>query len=1228
MSKENLETGTTTKNKKKFSLKRLLKRIGLGFIIFLTVLIGAAIAIPYFFKDQIITKVQEEINKNVNATVSFEDVGLSLFRSFPDFSLRLEGLEVMGKDEFDGLRLAGMKNFDVTLDLMSVIKSDRPIAIEKISLDEPNLYIKVLKNGKANYDIAIPSTDTTTTPDAPTPEGESSDFLIQLASYGIKNGNITYDDGTMPILAKIENLNHSGKGDLTTMVYDLKTKTTADAISVNFDGVQYMNKIKTRVDLDIKVDLEKMKFTIADNKIVLNALQLDTEGFVEMPGSDIKMDLKFNSPGSDFKDLLSMIPAAFTKDFSGVKASGKMLVNGAVKGTLNETSIPSFNFNFGATNANFRYPDLPLGVNNINTKININSPSSDLDKMVVNVSNFHVEIDKSPFDAKFLLRNPMSDPYVEVFSNGTIILDDLAKAFPMKEQGIEELKGTIKANLNTKTRMSYVTDEKYDQVDMKGDLEISNMDYIGTGMPKVSIKEMKMEFTPQNVKLDNFDIKLGKSDIRASGTLDNILTYFSGTKTMKGVLNVRSNQFDANEWLGGEPAPVDPNKPTVQIEDTTTVAGETAVFDKFDFTLDAEFKDVTYDIYHITNTVGKGHFTPKSMKFDQFSTKMGQSDFLIKGDLNNVFGYLFDGETLSGNALFRADFIDANELMKMAMPPSDGAKGQKSGDQPDVASSSAPKTTDEEMFGKFNVNADIQIGKLIYDTHKITGVTGIGNFKHDIFEVSDFGMQVGNSDLKATGIVKNAINWLFYSEENVEGVLDLSSNFFDMNQFMTAAPATPATETSKQLPPKQPAPVGEVEPFLVPKDIDFVLNAHFKKVLYDKMTLKNTEGALTLQNEAVNMSDITTEVFGGKMQLTGGYDTKENDKPKFDFALNIKDFFLNEAFDQLSTVQAIAPIAKYVEGKFNTNFTINGLLGKDMMPDFKTLNSHGLLETLNAIVTNYKPVSDLANKLSVKELKEFQLKNTKNSFDVKDGFVTIKPFDVAYKDMKMNIGGKHGIMQDMDYDIKMSIPRKLLEGNKIGALANTGLGLLSGQAKKLGLDLKQGENINLLVNLLGKLNSPKVNIKLLGSDGSSATDGVKEKLGDEAEKLKDQARAKADSLKKVAEAEYKKEEERLKKAAQAKIDSLKKVAEAKVKAQTDKVVDQVKDQVKDKVGKEAGKVVDKVKDKVGDEIKDKVGGEVDKVKDKVGKDVKDKVGGELDKLKNKFKWPKRKKKDN
>ena len=1216
------KTGKIVTKKKKFSLKRLLKRTALGFVIFLGLIIGALIAIPYFFKDEILTKVQEEINKNVNAEVSFEDVGLSLFRSFPDFSLRLKGLEVMGNDEFEGLRLAGIKNFDVTLDIMSVIKSDRPIQVQSISLDEPNLYVKVLKNGKANYDIAIPSTDTTTVvEEEETTTEESTDFTIQLKSYSIKNGNVTYDDNTMPILAEIKNLNHSGKGDLTSMIYDLKTKTTADALSVNFDGVQYLANVDTKLDLDISVDMENMKFTIQKNKTIMNALELNMEGFVAMPGDDIDMDLKLGSPSTNFKDLLSMIPAAYTADFKGVDASGAMTINGVLKGLMTETAMPTFNFNIGVDNANFRYPDLPMGINNFNTKVNINSPTSNLDDMVVNIPNFHVEVDKSPFDAKFLLKNPMTDPYVEAFTKGTIILEDLAKAFPLKEQGIEELKGTIKANLDTKTRMSFVTDEKYDLVDMKGDLEITNMDYLGEGMPKVTIKEMKMAFTPQNVILDNFDAKLGSSDLQMSGTLDNILTYFSGTKTMKGVLKVRSNKFDGNEWITSEEeATVEStNAPTVQIEDTTTVAGETEIFDKFDFTLDAEFKDITYDIYHIKNTVGKGHFTPAHMEFEQLSTQMGKSDFYVQGDLQNVFGYLFNNETLRGNAFLRSELIDADELMAMTMPPSGDDKGQNSDDAPDVSNPLPIKTTDEELFGKFDVNADVSIDKLKYDVYEMTNLAGIGNFKHDVFQVSNFGLNIGQSDMKVTGRIENAIDWLFYSEQEIKGVIDLTSNFLDVNQFMVETPETTVSPSTP--PPAEPTPPEDLEPFLVPADMDFIINTHLKKVFYDKMNLKNVSGALVLQEEAVNMSDLKANVFGGQMKLTGGYDTKNPEKPKFDFSMDINDFLFNDAFNTLNMVQKIAPIGKYIEGKFNTTLTLNGILGKDMMPDFKTLNSNGLLETLDAAIKDFKPTSELASKLNMDELKTLEIKNSKNFFEIKNGFVSVKPFDLKLKDIQMNIGGKHGIDQDMDYDIKMIIPRKMLEGNKATAAVNTGIDLLSGQASKLGLNLKQGENINVLVNMTGNISKPKINVKLLGMDGSSVSDDVKDAVGDEVDKIKENAQAKADSLKKVAEQKFQEEEDKFRALAQAKADSLKNAAVKKVEDETKKVVDDVK--------KKADDEIKKVTDKVGDEAKKKIEDEVGKATDKIDEDLKKKAQEELDKLKNKFKNPfKKKKKDN
>ena len=58
-------------------------------------------------------------------------------RSFPDFSFQMDKLSVIGVDDFDGMNLVKAENIDFTLDLMSVIKSDRPIEIQTITFDQP-----------------------------------------------------------------------------------------------------------------------------------------------------------------------------------------------------------------------------------------------------------------------------------------------------------------------------------------------------------------------------------------------------------------------------------------------------------------------------------------------------------------------------------------------------------------------------------------------------------------------------------------------------------------------------------------------------------------------------------------------------------------------------------------------------------------------------------------------------------------------------------------------------------------------------------------------------------------------------------------------------------------------------------------------------------------------------------------------------------------------------------
>ncbi len=1146
--------------KTKSIIKKVLKSLG----VFLLVVVLAAVAIPYFFQDRIMEEVKKAINENIRAEVNFNKVGVSMLWSFPDITLSLTDLTVDGINEFKGVRLAEIKSFETRLDIMSVINGD-VMAVERITLDEPTLYVKVLKNGNANYDIAIPSEELDTM------DVEPTKFELNLSEYSINNGNVIYDDAVADVWVEVENLNHSGSGNFTEAIYDLVTETTADKFTVSSGGVAYLNEVKTDIDMTINIDMNNSKYTFQENEINFNALQLNLDGYVAMPTDDIEMDFKFGSPQTDFKAILSMIPAAYTSDFSSVKASGKMGLDGTVKGVYNETKMPALDINLSVANGAFQYPDLPLGMTNINVLANVKSPNANFDNLVVNIPKFHIELDKNPFDAKFILKTPMSDPNVDVSVKGKIDLAKLAKAFPM--EGVKTLSGLIDADVASKMKMSDVTGENYENVDMRGKMIITNMNYIADGMPAVKINDLTTTFTPQNIQLTNFDAKLGKSDLQVKGFIENPLTYFSGEKVMKGDLNVRSKLFDANEWLEGS----EPSK--VQNPDADATSAETnseAVFDKFAFNIDADFGKLLYDVYDMKNMKAIGVFTPQLFDIANFQMDLGKTDIQAKGQIQNAFGYVFDGETVKGDLDLKSKLLDLNEIMNM-------------GASETTTTSSTTSTAAEpegDIFGRFDIGLKADAKRILYDVYDLRNLTAGGRLGHNVFDIANFSTQIGNSDLSGSARIFNAINYVFKSKQTVSGDLVLNSKFFDVNQLMTMG-TEPAKETDVAPVANQPVSTEDLEPIEVPSDMNFNIEANMGKVLYDAITLNSMTGKLVLKDSKITMNNVKANTLGGSMMLNGAYDTKNLKEPKFEFAYDIANFKFDESFKQLRSFKYILPIAEYIQGRFNSTLTINGVLGKDMMPKWETLNAKGILETVQAAIKGSPTLDKMTKQLAISDLNPFNLEDTKNIVEIKNGRLSIKPFNLQYKGVLFNIGGSHGISQTMDYTIKVKVPREMMGKNSVTAAANTGLDLLSGQAAKLGVNLEQGDYINFDVLLTGAIADPKYKIKLTGTEG-------KGKALEEAAKQK--LEAEADKLKKEAEAELQKQKEALENKAKSEADKLKKEAEAKAKAEAERLKAEATARAKAEADRLKKEAEERIKKELGDKASEAAKAEAERLK--------------------------------
>ncbi|MDP2721802.1 MAG: AsmA-like C-terminal region-containing protein [Bacteroidales bacterium] len=602
--------------------------------VIIVILLLAIILLPYVFKGKIIELAKQEINKQVTAQVDFTDIDFTLIRSFPNFSLTIDNMSVVGKGDFQGDTLAFISGTYLSFNMMDVFGGNYEVS--KISLNRPRIFVWVKPDGKANYDIAVPTESTENTS---TETEETDNFSIHLNMFAIVDGRLTYRDDETQMRVEMTGINHTLHGDLGAARTTLFTQTSCSALTVGYEGTNYLNSVALRYQANLDADLENSIYTFGKNELVINNLKLNFDGSVSMPEEGINMVLTYNAPSTEFKELLSLIPSVYLKDYQGLEATGKFSLNGAVNGLYTENRYPSFSLNLEVQNATLKYPELPRKITNIGLKTAIKSPGGDLDQVVVDVQSMHLEMGKNPVDIKLKLATPISDPNIDCNLKGSLDLSTVKDYYPIDSTDL--LNGYMMADITLKGKLSSIENQQYDQFLAMGSMVMKGIEYASPNFKNpVTISQVQLNFSPQYIDLVTFDLKTGKSDLQASGKLENYLAYYLKDETLKGNMNVKSSYFNLDDVMDTttpEPDEIGASTPetgTLATVDTSALVPE--IPGNIHFLLITNFEQLIYDKLDMRQVTGRLLMADKKLQLQNLSMNISGGEMIVSGDYSTT----------------------------------------------------------------------------------------------------------------------------------------------------------------------------------------------------------------------------------------------------------------------------------------------------------------------------------------------------------------------------------------------------------------------------------------------------------------------------------------------------------------------------------------------------------------------------------------------------------------
>lgn len=874
----------------------------------IALIIIALSAAPFIFKDKLMELGKRELNKQLNAEVDFEKLGLSFLRSFPDATLQVKNLYIAGKDDFKGDTLLISEQINLVVNLKSLF-GDTGYEVKKVKLSDAKLLAHVLKDGRANWDIVKKDStkiDTDTT---------RSNFKLQLKDVTINRTDITYLRDSGDVAGILKNVNLALKGDFTADSTLFTTKLKVDTLNFWNGGIKLVNQLALDIDADINANLKDKRYTLANNSMKINAIPLSLNGWVQLEDSATNMDLVLDTKEVDFKSILSLIPAIYTKSFASLKADGKVSLSGYAKGKMEGDNYPSFDLNLAVADGMFQYPNLPKSVQKIQLGAHLTNPGGSLDRTVVDVSKLAFVMGGNPFSANGKITTPVSDPDFDIKALGTINLGMIKEVYPL-EKGTN-LNGVLDMDVKASGRMSYIEKNAYESFKFSGTMNAKNVVLKSEGIPQdVSISNANLLFNDRYLNLSDLMMKIGRNDLTARGKVENYLAYVLHKKTLKGDFNVTSNYLNATDFMSGEKA--------------------------------------------------------------------------------------------------------ENDTAKMS-------------------------------------------------------------------------------------VIK------------------------------------------------------------IPKNLNLSLAGNFKELVYDKMNFKNADALLKVADGNLNIQKLNVNAFGGVMALTGHYKSENPEKPQVDFDVDLKDISFTEIFNQVETLQKIAPIFDQAKGKFNSKLSFNTDLQQDMMPVLTSIISNGSFNTKTVAIKEVTAISELAKALKLDNLAQMALRDIALMFQVKDGRLKTNPFNLQLGDYAMNLGGSTGLDQTIDYAGKLRMPDKM----NLGKFQNIGF-KIGGTFKKPTIELDLKNTLTTIVEeektkVMAKADSVK-NVALdkgrearekALAEAQKRADAVMEQARLQGERLIHEAQVQGDSL--IAKTSNPIAKELAKKGAAELVNQAKKQADnlnQKAKAEADKIIQQ------------------------------------------------------------------------
>lgn len=947
-------------------MKRVLIITGWSLVgLFGAIIIALSIACYLIFTPARLTAIAHQVaDQYVTCEYELDEVELTYFSTFPYFGVSVKDVCLINPMEgAQSDTLVAVPELLVSLKLIDAIRGN--ICIKRFHLRDATANIYIAADGTTNFDV-FKSEDNDE-------EEEEDEGGWQLKSVRweedlkVSARHLSFVDEKDTIAASLDEasivLASQKRDDLNGARLDLSAQHVCAALK----GEEYAQDLELRLHLPIyyknleHVYIDKAKLQVNDFGLLLDG----EAGTPDLSSGVYTCDATVSTDGAwQIQEILALVPERFKASLKDIKVDGLMALEANVKGTYADSIMPVLTAHLDVKEGKGAYKPLPYTVRDLQLDADARLDLNKQQPSTVSINKLSAKTKESRIAAKGKVEDLLEDMLLDLHLDIDANLPDFAYFMP-KEM---DLKGQTKGKANAKIRLSDLSEMRLEKGTIDADLTLTDIAYTMDSM------EATLPYTKAKVFIPNKNPSR-KSVNWACVDLDTKQVDFSMDTTINAALGASLIRIEAANVLNNE--------------QDYFASIHTA-------SLDGRFEDIHADL---TNA--------------------------------ELEAYLAGGKKMS--AKIQTDALQAEmgeELMaKTEALRIEAAARYKAGEE-NILLQWNPRLTIHLKNGE--VRMPERLPKPIY----IPSIEFA--YSNKAMNIANSRIELGNSDLNIKGNVRHIGGW-FRHKKILEGELDIVSDHCDANQLMAWFSADEETsqesgaesqeskaESQEELTstPEQNTPdsTKEMEPFMVPLDVDLALNTNMKEVEIFNQVAKDLKGGIFMQEGNLILDEVGFVCRAAKLQLTAMYRSPRRNHLYLGMDYHMVDVDIDELLTMIPNLEEMVPMLSSFKGAAEFHLAAETYLNSQYQPKMSTLRGAASLTGKDLVVLDGETFDKISKLLLFSKKTENKIDSINAELTIYKNQIDVYPLCVQMDNYMVALGGRHNTNMTFDYDINVLSP--------------------------------------------------------------------------------------------------------------------------------------------------------------------------------------------------------------